>query len=110
VIPIKLVTDNGPCFRAGAFCVYIERRPELIHIRTRHKAPETNGVVERYIGSAKYEHLYRVEISDGLALALELDAYRDIYNRVRPHEAIGFATPLNHYLTETAIPTTGAKL
>ena len=37
---------------------------ELRHVRTRHHAPETNGVVERFNGSPKYEHLYRLEIPD----------------------------------------------
>ena len=93
ITPATIVTDNGSCFRAGAFAAFIDKRPELRHVRTRHTAPETNGVVERYIESVTYEHLYRHEIPDGPALALHLDAYRDIYNRIRPHEAIGFDTP-----------------
>ena len=32
---------------------------------TRHYAPETNGVVERFNQSTKYEHLYRHNIGDG---------------------------------------------
>lgn len=110
ITPIRLVSDNGPCYRSGGFAAYITRRPELVHIRTRYRCPETNGVVERYIESAKYECLYRTDITDGLALALELDAYRDIDNRVRPHEAIDFATPLDRYPTETPIPANGAQL
>jgi putative transposase len=101
ITPIRLISDNGPCYRSGGFAAYIRRWPELVHIRTRYRSPQTNGVVERYIDSAKYEHLYRTDITDGLALALELDAYRDIYNRVRPHEALAFATPLDRYLTKT---------
>lgn len=36
--PIALVTDNGPCFKSVRFAAYIEKRPELIHIRTRRKS------------------------------------------------------------------------
>ena len=45
--PIALVTDNGPCFKAARFAAYIEKRPELIHIRTRRNSPNQNGVRER---------------------------------------------------------------
>ena len=38
--PIVLVTDNGPCFKSVRFAAYIERRPELMHIRTRRKKPQ----------------------------------------------------------------------
>lgn len=36
---------------------FISGRPELAHVRTRHHAPETDGVVERFNGSLKDEHL-----------------------------------------------------
>ena len=49
--PIALVTDNGPCFKAARFAAYIEKRPELIHIRTRRNSPNQNGVRERAFGS-----------------------------------------------------------
>ena len=45
--PIRVVTDNGPCYKAGAFARYIVSRPEFEHVRTRHRSPETNGVIER---------------------------------------------------------------
>ncbi|MEO5964624.1 MAG: integrase core domain-containing protein, partial [Candidatus Limnocylindrales bacterium] len=61
-------------------------------------APETNGVVERFNQSLKYEHLYRLEIPDVLALADEVEAYRHLYNTIRPHEALDFATPISHHL------------
>jgi len=31
--------DNGPCFKSVRFAAYIDRRRELIHIRTRRKSP-----------------------------------------------------------------------
>ena len=49
--PIALVTDNGPCFKSVRFAAFIDRRPELIHIRTRRKSPGQNGVRERAFGS-----------------------------------------------------------
>lgn len=49
--PIALVIDNGPCFKSVRFAADIERRPKLIHIRTRRKSPQQNGVRERAFGS-----------------------------------------------------------
>ena len=84
--PIALVTDNGACFKSVRFAAYIERRPELIHIRTRRKSPGQNGVRERAFDSLKYEHLYRLEIDDGHQLGQEVESYRQLFNRIRPHE------------------------
>ena len=41
--PVTVVTDNGPCDKAGAFARYIRSRPESGHVRTRHRSPETTG-------------------------------------------------------------------
>jgi putative transposase len=96
--PIALVTDNGPCFKSVRFAAYIERRPELIHIRTRRKSPNQNGVRERAFGSLKYEHLYRLEIDDGHQLGVEVEAYRELFNEIRPHEALAMRRPLEVHL------------
>ena len=96
--PIALVTDNGSCFKAARFAAFIARRPELIHIRTRRKSPQQNGVRERAFGSLKYEHLYRHEIDDGVSLAEHADDYRHVFNTIRPHEALGQKRPLDVHL------------
>ena len=97
--PIAVVSDNGPAFKAHGFTRYIDSRPELIHIRTRRKTPQQNGVRERAFGSLKYEHLYRQVIPDGPTLATEVEAYRQIFNWIRPHEAINMKRPMDLYLT-----------
>ena len=57
-------------------------------------------MVERFNGSLKYEHLYREEIPDATTLTEAVERFREIYNRIRPHEAIGFLTPLAVHLSE----------
>lgn len=104
ITPLTIVTDNGPAYKSTDFARFIAGRPELAHVRTRHHAPETNGVVERFNGSLKYEHLYRLEIPDALDLSAEAEAYRRLYNEVRPHEALDFATPLSRYLADPVEP------
>jgi putative transposase len=100
--PVIVVSDNGPCYRAAGFARYIASRPELSHVRTRHRSPGTNGVIERFYESLKYEHLYRHEIDDGPALDEHVARFLDVYNRRRPHEALGFDLPIDRYL---AVPT-----
>jgi transposase InsO family protein len=51
-----------------------------------------NGVIERFFGTLKYEHLYRPDRrrrrgSDGNR------PLRDIYNRIRPHQGLDDRTP-----------------
>lgn len=104
--PIAVVSDNGPAFKANGFAHFIDSRPELIHIRTRRQSPQQNGVRERAFGSLKYEHLYRLDIPDGPTLAAEVGAYRQTFNWIRPHEAIGMQRPMDLYLaTPTRAPT-----
>jgi transposase InsO family protein len=102
ITPLTIVTDNGPAYKSSDFLHFIASRPELAHVRTRHHSPETNGVVERFNGSIKYEHLFRLEIPDAVTLADEAEAFRRLYNEVRPHESLDFATPLSRYLAEPA--------
>ena len=104
--PIALVTDNGPCFKAARFATFIESRPELIHIRTRRKSPQQNGVRERAFGSLRYEHLYRLEIDDGFDLGRETESYRHIFNTIRPHEALAWRRPLDVHLEACNDPQT----
>lgn len=101
---LKIVTDNGGAFKGAAFAQFIASRPELRHIRTRRKSPGQNGVRERAFGSLKYEHLYRLEIDDLPALAREAEAYRQVFNHIRPHETLAGARPIEVYRDPTLHP------
>ena len=96
--PVALVSDNGPCFKSHRFAAFIDKHPELIHIRTKRKSPGQNGVRERAFGSLKYEHLYRHEIDDGHQLGLQAEIYRLLFNTVRPHQALAGRRPLDVHL------------
>ena len=47
LMPVIVVSDDGQCYRAVGFARYIASQPELSHLRTRHRSPGTNGVIER---------------------------------------------------------------
>lgn len=36
--------------------------PELEHIRTKHRSPQTNRVIERFTEPVRYEPLYPLEV------------------------------------------------
>ena len=94
---LRIVTDNGSCFKSRRFASWVAGQRHIVHIRTRKKAPWTNGQIERFFGSIKYERLYRHDIVDGPDLARHCVDYRTIYNTIRPHEGIAMATPLSRY-------------
>ncbi len=98
--PIAIVSDNGPCYRGKDFQALFTSQddPLLRHVRTRIKSPQTNGVIERFFGTLKYEHLFRGYIGDGDALDMEAHHFRIIYNTIRPHQALGDRTPKQAYL------------
>lgn len=94
---LTIVTDNGPCFKSGGFAAWVASKRHIRHVRTRKKAPWTNGMIERFFGALKYERLYRHDIGDGIDLAAHALDFRTIYNTIRPHEAIAMARPLECY-------------
>lgn len=83
--PIALASDSAPSYRGKDFqTLPAGHDPVLRHIRTRIKPPQTNGVIERFFGTLKYEHLFRGYIGDGDALDMEPHRSRIIYNTIRP--------------------------
>lgn len=97
IAKLRIVTDNGSCFKSAGFAGWVASKRHIGHVRTRKKAPWTNGVIERFFGAAKYERLYRREITDGLALAAEADDFRNVYNTIRPHETLAMGRPIDRY-------------
>ena len=69
----------------------------------RH-APETNGTIERFHQSLKYEHLYQREIANAAELTEEVAAYITLYNEIRPHKSLGLEPPLAVHSGDTPIP------
>lgn len=98
ILPLALVTDNGSAFKATRFRTFIDSLTEVRHVRTRHHAPETNGVVERFNATLKYEHLYRLPIPDATTLMEEVATFITFYNTRRPHQALGQRPPIEAYI------------
>lgn len=65
-----------------------------------YNAPPDPSSSERFLGSVNYEHPYRLKVGDVVTLAAEVEAYRLLYNTIRPHEALDFERPLERYIRE----------
>jgi transposase InsO family protein len=96
--PATLLTDNGAVFTAaprGGRCA-IELETARLGIRSVHSRPyhpQTCGKVERSHQTLK-RFLARQERATSIEmLQAQLDRFRDYYNTVRPHRAIGRKTP-----------------
>jgi len=100
ITPIFLVSDNGPCFKSSGFARFIDSRPELRHVRTRRRSPQTNGVIERYHGAIKIEQLWRELPADGTEMTTMVQDFRQLYNTIRPHETLAGARPIERYLAD----------
>ena len=103
IIPLVVVTDNGPAMKSAAVARWFAARSHLTHVRTRHRSPHTNGVVERWIESLKYERLYRHDIASGVELADSVADFVNEYNAVRPHQALEHRRPLDAYLDDRTL-------
>jgi putative transposase len=96
---VVLVTDNGPAMKSRRFRNFV-KKSKLIHVRSRKYHPQTIGREERYHGSLKLEHLYRVLPSNRSELIEAVSSYRRFYNYERLHMSLGYRTPAAVYLTK----------
>src|SRR5438105_159094 len=67
----------------------------ISHGRPYH--PQTQGKDERFHRSLKAEVLNRKSFADLVQCQQAFDRWRPVYNRERPHEALGLAVPADRY-------------
>ena len=100
-LPNSILTDNGAQF-AGFKKGYTKFEKWLmdldiqpIHGRIKH--PQTQGKIERFHRTMKQELLKHTTIADIDDAAEKLTAWKDKYNNLRPHEALGMKRPAEVY-------------
>jgi putative transposase len=92
-VPRRIRSDNGPEFTSRAYLAWsLERRIELVHIRPGK--PIENALVESFNGRLREECLNTSWFRNLFDARRQIEAWRDHYNRVRPHSALDYRTPL----------------
>ena len=101
-LPDCFLVDNGPPWgthtpqRLTALGVWLVRvGVRLVHARSFH--PQTIGKDERFHRTLKAEVIARHVFSDIAHAQHCFDPWREIYNSLRPHEALGMAVPSSRY-------------
>jgi len=90
----RMLTDNGPCYRSGAF----ERACHELGIRhrfTRPYTPRTNGKAERFIQTALREWAYAFAYPSSEQRAAHLPRWLHDYNWHRRHGSLNAQTPIS---------------
>jgi transposase InsO family protein len=108
--PKSVLTDNGSAFVSHAFKKFTSSA-NIRHIKTAVRHPQTNGKIERFFQSLKYEFLSLFFITSKRRLNSLLYEYLHYYNRYRLHEAIDGQTPDSvHYNRRFTKPDKSFKL
>ena len=90
--PQRIRTDNGPEFTSRAYLAWsLEQRIELVHIRPGK--PVENALVESFNGRLREECLNMSWFRNLFDARRQIEAWRDHYNRARPHSALDYRTP-----------------
>jgi len=81
-----LVTDNGPTFVARRFEAFL--KDVFTHVRIAYRTPTQLGLLERFHRTLKEEELYWRMYDSPEHCRQCVAAFRDRYNRLRPHWAL----------------------
>lgn len=104
-LPDSILSDNGSQF-AGFRKGYTQferwlMELDILPIHGRIKHPQTQGKIERFHRTMKQELLNHTSISDIGDAQVQLENWREKYNTIRPHEALGMKTPGQVYTAST---------
>ena len=101
-LPDSILSDNGSQF-AGFRKGYTQferwlMELDILPIHGRIKHPQTQGKIERFHRTMKQELLNHVSISNIDDAEAQFLDWREKYNNIRPHEALGMKTPGQVYI------------
>jgi putative transposase len=86
-------TDQGSQYTVNAFVSTLEQAGARISMDGRGRA-HGNIFIERLWRTVKYEDIYLRDYANGLKLRSGLGRYFRYYNFERPHQSLGYKTPV----------------
>jgi transposase InsO family protein len=89
----RVLTDNGACYRSRPFAQVLAEAG-VAHRRTRPYRPQTNGKVERFNLTLKWEWAYARPYRSNTSRTEALERWLHHYNYHRPHMAHAGRTPI----------------
>jgi transposase InsO family protein len=89
----RVLTDNGSCYRSKDFARVLHDEG-IAHRRTRPYRPQTNGKVERFNLTLKWEWAYARAYETNASRTEALERWLHHYNHHRPHMAHGGRSPI----------------
>lgn len=89
----RVLTDNGSCYRSRTFARVLADAG-IRHRRTRPYRPQTNGKVERFNLTLKWEWAYARPYDSNTSRTEALERWLHHYNYHRPHMAHAGRTPI----------------
>jgi transposase InsO family protein len=101
-LPERILCDNGPPWGSGAAAEHtplsvwwLRLGIRVSHGRPYH--PQTQGKDERFHRTLKAEVLQGAHFRNLLECQPRFNAWREVYNQERPHEALALAVPASRY-------------
>lgn len=88
-----VISDNGPRFVGRGFTGLLDELG-VNHRTIPVNHPETNGKIEVYHKTLKWEHIYlQVEYDSLIEARADIDQFNEFYNDDRIHQGIDYVTP-----------------
>ena len=91
-------TDQGAQFTSEAFTVLLEHHGVRVSMDGKGSYND-NLFIERLWRSVKYEEVYLKAYQDGREARARIGSYFRFYNAERPHQALGYRTPAEVFLS-----------
>lgn len=85
--------DQGCQFTSHAWCDFLTEKEIRISMDGKGRCYD-NIFIERFWRTLKYEEIYLKSYDDVSELKREVQKYIDYYNNERPHQSLGYKTPL----------------
>jgi putative transposase len=98
-MPMIFNTDQGAQFTSGEFTSTLQNAGVRISMDGKGRVFD-NIFIERLWRSLKYEEVYTKDYADVRACIEGLHSWFLLYNNQRPHQALGYKTPAEVYLSQ----------